>query len=423
MKTRTLIFILFLCLFGIYVVVGNADDFEWPRWRGPNGDGISMETDWDPEALAEGPKVQWKGDIGAGYSNVAIKENRLYTIGGGQTSKENVVYCLNADNGEVIWQYIFETSQSIEWPQSTPTIDDKYVYALNKEGLLLCLKAKNGKVRWKKDLVSEYDVVKPHYGFAASPVIEGEFVIITANTSGIALNKKTGKKVWGSDKPPEKLGLSASTGPHYATPVLYDYEEKRYAVISSYIGLHAVEVETGKVFWLYEWEPLREVQTTDPLIFDKYVFITQYDEKYGSALLEIGGGEPKVLWESLNMESNVSSPVMIDGYIYGSEGGPYPHRGSLQCLDAKTGDLMWEDKLNGEPISLMAADGKLIILDEDGTLYIAEATPSSYKEISSGDVLEGENKSRKFHTPPVLYKGKIYVRSLAGDLVCIYVSK
>ncbi|MCK5568713.1 MAG: PQQ-binding-like beta-propeller repeat protein, partial [Spirochaetes bacterium] len=168
------------------------------------------------------------------------------------------------------------------------------------------------------DLVSEYDVVKPYYGFAGSPVIEGELIIITANTSGIALDKKKGKKVWGSDIPPDNLRLSSSTGPHYATPVLYDYEEKRYAVISSSLGLHAVDVETGKVFWLYEWEPLREVQTTDPLIFDKYVFITQYDEKYGSVLLEIKGGEPKVLWESLDMSSNISSPVMIDGYIYGS---------------------------------------------------------------------------------------------------------
>ena len=204
---------------------------------------------------------------------------------------------------------------------------------------------------------------------------------------------------------------------------MYDYEEKRYAVISSYIGLHAVDVETGKVFWLYEWEPLREVQTTDPLIFDKYVFITQYNEKYGSVLLEIGGGEPKVLWESLDMESNISSPVMIDGYIYGVDGGPWSQRGSLQCLDTKTGELMWEDKLNGEPISLMAADGKLIILDEKGTLYIAEATLSSYQEISSGDVFGGEEKFRQFYTPPVLYKGKIYCRNFEGDLVCIDVSK
>jgi hypothetical protein len=73
--------------------------------------------------------------------------------------------------------------------------------------------------------------------------------------------------------------------------------------------------------------------------------------------------------------------------------------------------------------SLIAADGKLIILEEDGTLHIAEATPSMYEEMSNCDVLWGEQKPRRFWTPPVLYKGKIYCRHYGGDLVCIDVSK
>jgi outer membrane protein assembly factor BamB len=380
-----------------------------------------MESDWDPDALAGGPNILWSVDLGKGHSNVAIKDNYLFTMG--FQDRENFVYCLNAETGEEIWRYSYESRSGTFGPQPTPIVEDKYVYALNIEGVLMCLKVKNGKRRWVKDLVNEYDVVEPYYAFSGSPVIEGDLLILTANTSGIALNKKTGKKVWGSDIPLETLRLPYGTGPHYTTPVVYDSKGKRHVIISSYIGLHAVDVETGKVFWLYEWEPLRGVQTTDPLVFDKYVFITQYDEKYGSVLLEIEGGEPQVLWESLNMESNISSPVLIDGYIYGVDGGPYPKRGSLQCLDAKTGELMWEEKLNGKPISLMAADRKLIILDEKGTLYIAEATPASYKEISRCDVLVGEQKFRQFYTPPVLCNGKIYCRNGNGDLVCIDVSK
>jgi len=225
MKSRTLIIFLFVFLFGIYAVHGNADDLDWPCWRGPNGDGISNETNCDPEALAEGPKILWKVDVGMGHSNVAIKDNRLYIMG------INTVYCLNAETGEEIWRHSFEGRY--REPQPTPTIDGKYVYALSSTGILLCLKVKNGKLRWKKDLVSEYDVVGPEFGFAGSPVIEGDLIILTANTSGIALNKKTGEMVWGSDKPPEKLGLYSSNGIHYATPVIHDYEGKRYAVITS----------------------------------------------------------------------------------------------------------------------------------------------------------------------------------------------
>ncbi len=81
MKSRTLLCIVVICLLSISADLANADDFEWPRWRGPNGDGISNETNWDPETLAGGPKILWKVDVGWGYSNVAIKDNRLYIIG------------------------------------------------------------------------------------------------------------------------------------------------------------------------------------------------------------------------------------------------------------------------------------------------------------------------------------------------------
>ena len=82
-----------------HVVQGAADDLGWPRWRGPNGDGISMETDWDPDSLSGSPRILWKADVGFGHSNVAIKDNRLYTMGG------NEVFCLNAETCEEIWQY------------------------------------------------------------------------------------------------------------------------------------------------------------------------------------------------------------------------------------------------------------------------------------------------------------------------------
>jgi outer membrane protein assembly factor BamB len=296
---------------------------------------------------------------------------------------------------------------------------------LKGNGTLFCLKAKNGKLRWKKDLVSEYDVVKPYYQFAGSPVIEEGLIILTANTYGIALDKKTGKMVWISDKPPENLGLKASTGPHYATPVIYDYKGKRYAVITSYKGIHSVDVETGKVLWLYKWEPFRNIHVSDPLIFNGNVFIAQYKER-GSFLLDITGGEPKVLWKNLNMSSDNSSPIMIDGYIYGVEGGIEVNQASLRCLDVETGEVMWEEDLNHpgrESGALIAADGKLIILEGDGTLRIVEATPSSYKEISSGDVFGGEKSFRSFWTHPVLYKGKIFVRNGYGDLICIDVRR
>jgi outer membrane protein assembly factor BamB len=175
---------------------GITDEFDWLRWRGPNGDGISIETDWNPEALVGGPKILWNVEVGVGYSNVVIKDNRLYTMG------VKGVYCLNAETGEEIWVHSFEGWTDF---QSTPTIGGKYVYILSEDGVVSCLQAKNGKIRWKKDLVSDYGAVRPYWGFAGSPVVEGELLILTANTSGMALNRETGQMVWSSEKPPQQV--------------------------------------------------------------------------------------------------------------------------------------------------------------------------------------------------------------------------
>jgi outer membrane protein assembly factor BamB len=417
MKIRMIAVVYTICILSICVQNGIAEEFDWPRWRGPKGNGISLETDWNPEALDGSPEVLWRANVGTGYSNIAIADNRLFTMGTQRGG--NYVFCLNAETGEEIWKYVID---EVKDPQSTPTVDGKYVYVLTRDGVLVCLKVKNGKLRWKKDLVSELGVVKPFYGFAGSPVIVGILVILTANTSGIGLNKKTGEVVWDSEKPTEALRLSRSTGTHYATPVVYESEGKRYAVITSSVGIHSADVESGNVSWSYEWEEYTNIQVSDPLIFDGKVFIAQYDGR-GSFLLNIKAGPPEVLWQNLNMSSDNSSPVFIDGYLYGIDGGIEVHHASLRCLDVETGDVMWEKDMETNSISLMAADGKLILLEEDGSLRIAEAHPTSYREISSGNIHEHEIMGPKYWTTPVLYNGKIYCRNYGFDLVCVDVSR
>jgi outer membrane protein assembly factor BamB len=136
--------------------------------------------------------------------------------------------------------------------------------------------------------------------------------------------------------------------------------------------------------------------------------------------LDISDDKPKALWRNKNMSNHFSSCVRVDGYIYGTHGqvgGTNPFR----CIDLETGNIMWEKDMR--MVSLIAANGKLIILEENGTLRIAEATPLYYTEISHADVLEAEQKSRQFWTPPVLCNGKIYCRNNHGDLICIDVSQ
>ena len=164
-----------------------AAGFDWPRWRGPEGNGKSREMDWNPKALGEGPTVLWRTNVGFGYSNVAIEDDRLYTMGRKREKNNinNFVLCLDTRNGKLIWKYSYE---NIYDPQSTPTIDGDYIYALNQTGNMLCLNKKNGRVRWSRNIVKEYQAKPPHYGISGSPIIAGDLIILTANTVGMALN-------------------------------------------------------------------------------------------------------------------------------------------------------------------------------------------------------------------------------------------
>jgi outer membrane protein assembly factor BamB len=366
-----------------------------------------METNWNPSALRGGPKILWNVDIGTGYSNIAIKDGSLYTMG--KIGRENIIYCLDADTGEELWNYHFESSYD---PQSTPTIEDKYVYALSKDGIMVCSKIKNGKVRWKKDLIEELNAEKIKYGHAGSPVIEGDLIILNANTAGIALNKKTGEKVWISEIHEKSVDRD-----YYATPVNYNHEGRKCALLFSGTGLFSVDVLTGEKMWFYEW---RHTNVADPIVFSNKVFISTGYAFAGCVCLEIAGNNPNELWKNKNMNNEFSTSLLINGYLYGSDGtaGGYIR---FRCLDFNTGNIMWDTKMR--VASLISADGKLIILEEYGTLHIAEATPSAYHEISSCNVLEREDKRIQFWTPPVLCNGKIYCRNHYGDLICIDVSK
>jgi hypothetical protein len=172
-----------------------AAGFDWPRWRGPDQNGVSKETEWNPKALENGPKVLWKVNVGRGFSNVAIKGEFLYTMGYDSKENQDVVYCLSVKNGENVWRYSYsgELGRYGYGTQTTPMIDGDYIYTLSVQGELLCLDAKRGKVQWRKNIVEEYQVQAPHYGFAGSPVVDGDLIVLTANIAGLALSKKLEK--------------------------------------------------------------------------------------------------------------------------------------------------------------------------------------------------------------------------------------
>lgn len=383
---------------------------DWARWRGPDGNGKIPYADWNPMALTEEPEVLWEIKIGNGYSSIAVKNGLLYTMG--NANKEDTVYCLDAETGDEVWTYSYSAfAGEYPGPRATPTVDDGRLYTISRYGNLYCFDAANGKVVWNVDIRKDFGCGTPSWGFTGSPVVVDNLLILNAGKAGLALRKKNGKEVWSSE--------SGTTG-GYATPVIFEHEGELYAAIFGQKALYLINVRSGDQLASYEWITSNYVNAADPLVIGKRFFISSNYGK-GSAMLELKGNRLESIWQIKDMESHFSSPVLINGYIYGHDGDVNnAPSGDLVCVDEQTGDIQWEQNLG--VVSLIAIGDTLIIMDGTGSIIMAEATPTAYSEIASSLVLTFGAYTPKSWTPPVFANGRIYCRNMVGQLMAIDVS-
>jgi len=397
-----------------------SQGFDWPQWRGTNGNGVSLETGWDPKALEGGAKVLWTADVGPGYSNIAISSGRLYTTGSADFN-HMVVACRDAATGTVIWQKTLEAYADYDDPMSTPSVDGDRVYVAGRNGQINCLRTADGSAMWQKTfgMFGKVDIrtASLGYGMAGSPVVDGALLLIDTNRSGVALEKMTGKLAWDS-------GLISGCKV-YASPVAFDLDGKRAALFVGPKELTIVETATGKAIWSFAHSESAEL-VRDPIAEGNLVCFAAA----GNYTVVDQSGS-RVLWSNDSLRGGTATPVLVGGYLYGPRWNRdveswdwHPAQREewlFQCVDLKTGEAAWKTPLRY--VSLMSAGGKLIMLDLNGILTIAEATPKAFTPISRADVLAGANRPRLFPTPPVLCDGRIYCRNYAGDLICIDVSK
>jgi outer membrane protein assembly factor BamB len=370
---------------------------DWAVWRGPKSDGISAEKTWNPLAV-KNLKTKWEAQVGAGYSSVAVSGGNVYTMG--NTGKSDVIYCLDEKAGKKVWNFDYPCKQGrFKGPRATPVVVDGKVYTLSREGDAYCLDAKSGKEVWKNNLLG-LGAKNIKWGLSSAPLVTDGMVIYNAGANGIALNAKTGKKVWTS---------SGQGG--YAVPTI---GPKGNLLIFGCKAINAVKPKTGAVVWSFPWETSYNVNAADPVLIGNKLFIASGYNR-GCCMLDLSSGNPRKLWENKAICAHFSTPVYLNSYIFGVSGNT--GKGSLVCLDPKSGKTKWSQKTGFG--SLMAADGKLIVLTERGTLMVVKASTSSYQSIA-----ETATKLKKTcWTHPVLCNGVIYCRNDKGLLLAVDVSK
>jgi len=382
------------------MVAANLRAADWPQWRGPDRNGISSEkvsAVWP----AEGPKVLWQASVGTGFSSLAVSQGRVYTMG--NTSNQDTIWCFDANTGKPLWHHSYAAQLGPQWyeggPGSTPTVHGDRVFTISKWGDVFCLDAATGAVLWQRDLRREG--VKPNrWGFAGSPLIRGNAVILNAGSAGIALDRETGRVVWST-------GTNAAG---YASPTSFDTGGAASVLIFAAKHLVALDPLSGRELWRQLWETSWDTNNSDPLTYGEHIFISSFSR--GCGLLSVQNGKPSLIYTNALMHSHLSPGILLGEYLYAFN-GEAKQETDLRCLHVPTGELKWSCK---DPAfgSLLLADGKLIVLSDKGELLLAEASPSSFTPLARAKVLSGV-----CWTPPALANGQLYVRNAKGEVRCL----
>jgi outer membrane protein assembly factor BamB len=379
----------------------NIPAADWPVWRGPNHDGISTEKLAGTEV-----KKLWEAKIGIGFASFTVADSRVYTTG--HADDKDTVFCFDALSGKQVWKHDYAADLGDKYYEggtsATPTIEDGKAYHLSRWGDLFCFDATTGKVVWQKNIQQETEANIPDWGFSGSPLVYGDLLILNVGKAGTAVEKATGKLVWKSDT--DNAG--------YSTAYPITVNGKPQVVIGSGRAYKGVDPKNGSVLWEHTWSTSYGVNAADPILSGTKLFISSGYNK-GCALLDLASAEPQEVWRSRVLKNQFNSSVLIEGHLYGSDGDE-SKTASLKCIDFATGTEKWSEPSTGF-CSLMAADGKLIIMTAKGELIIAKADAAKFEPISRTPVLSG-----RCWSAPVLANGRIYARNAAGQMVCVSVN-
>ena len=372
---------------------------DWPNWRGASHDGISAERLPDELDSAE---VEWTVEVGTGFATVSVAGGRLLTMG--NQDDHDTVWCLDAKTGKPIWSHRYACDLDPRYyeggPGGTPTIGlgDQSVYTLSKKGHVFCLDLEDGDVRWQRDLKTEYELELPEWSFAGSPLLTPDLVILNVGSGGWALDRQTGKTVWRS-------GESRSG---YATPV--PVNDGGVAIFSAE-ELVVVDGASGKVRWRHPWESSRGVNAADPIVVGDQLLITSSS---GVALLNPGGGEAGVAWQSKKTLRSYFNPgIVYDGHIYAIHGTTHGPT-ELVCIEVASGETRWSKGGFGSGGLVAASGGEEIILFDKGQLTVFRASREKFEPRLRLQVMGG-----KCWISPVLAGGRIYCRNAKGKLACV----
>jgi outer membrane protein assembly factor BamB len=380
---------------------------DWPQWRGPQRTGHAAAESPVPATLPNEPAVSWRLDIGGGFSSPVIAAGKLAYLDA-QDGKE-VAHLLDSRTSKELWRVSYGEMFADEWgpgPRSTPIFDADRLYVQSCRGELRCLNVADGKVIWGVSFEKDFGVAfvgsKANEGTASrrgndgSGVIDGDRIFLPVGSSQgaslVCFDKRTGKIAW----------KSQDDEAAYSSLMIATLAGVKQVVYFSADALMGIASDNGRLLWRVPLKTNAKRHAATPIIFGDSVIVNSHS--IGLVCVRItkdgDGLKASPAWENKEMKINISTPVLVDHFLYSQGAGK-----NFVCVDAADGKLMWSKEGFGEKYNAVIALGKNLLVQTDrGEIIMLAANSGSCTELGRAQVCG------KTWSHPAYADGNLYVR-------------
>ncbi len=399
-----------LVLIILFVLSNNACAENWPCWRGPRGDGTSLEKDvpirWDAAT-----NIIWKTALpGKGHASPIVWGDRVFTTTAIPEKQQRILLCIDRETGVILWQKIILDTQfekkhnDNSFASGTPATDGEKIYVAFLDGKDVVVGAYNfsGEQIW---LVRPGTFESPH-GFSCSPVLFQDKVIINGDSKGdafmAALSQDDGSVLWKIPHNNRKLS--------YSTPLIREIGNRIQIIHSGNQSVAGYNPNDGSVFWIVEG-PSEEF-VASPVYSDVsgLVYISSsYPQRHLLAIRLNGSGnvtQTHIAWRSTEGAYYVPSPICAGDYLLTTNTS-----GEVHCFDVVTGKILWKERLGRQYPSPVLIDGLVYVPNDDGIVNVIRPGPT-FEQVAQNAIGEKMNASL------AVSNGRIFLRG-ERNLFCI----
>jgi outer membrane protein assembly factor BamB len=376
------------------------------QWRGDQRDGIYNENKLLKVWLENGPTLLWSNEeIGQGYAAPVVTNDKLLVNGEADSTSFLFAYDLK---GKLLWKtpngreyYGKGFSASFPGSRSTPTVVGDMVYTSSGIGRLAAIELATGKEKWAVDMVPELGGIVNQFGFAESPLIDGDKVYFMPGGSTnnvVALDRFTGKMIWTS----KALGDTAA----FCSPLLITLPSRKVLVTISNHFIFGVDAQNGELLWSsktidnFKFERLH---ANTPIYSDGFIYITAGEEAANGAIklaLSADGKSIKEVWRNINVTNAQGGFIKLGNQLFTTT-----KKKRLVCVDTSNGTVL--DSISGNKGSLIYADKLFYCYNETGDVKLIKFENNKFSEISKLKIDKG---TKEHFSHPVIANGTMYIR-------------